>query len=329
MKINGKNRIFFSQLDFKNLRLMSLSVFYFLIIISVETNAQWVLQNPKIQAELLTDIVTADSVTSYCAGYLGRVMKSTDKGDTWKILNTGVKELFIHIYFNNAQSGWALTYNSNKLYKTINGGTSWSFISIIDSPKTISSLLFINDTTGFITGDFNSIIRTNDGGLTWKTINITNSIYSGTSSIFFTDEKNGFVIINSSQLYKTSNSGLNWDKINTFNFSPITSSKLFCIDTSNVFVSGYINLYENSSLGSLMMSNDGCRTWKTINFDKQLQSVYFINSMVGAVIKDWKVLVTKNGGASWTDTQISASTFSFFKDNKTGLVLDGSNLIIE
>jgi hypothetical protein len=51
--------------------------------------------------------------------------------------------------------------------------------------------------------------------------------------------------------------------------------------------------------------------------------------MVGAVIKDWKVLVTKNGGASWTDTQISASTFSFFKDNKTGLVLDGSNLIIE
>ncbi len=307
---------------------MKFKRFGFLLIMLVtfaNASAQWVLQNPRLQAERLTDIVTADSVTSFCAGYFGRIMKSTDKGDTWKVLDTDVNELFIKIFFINTKTGWALTYDSNKLYRTIDSGYTWTFITQIDSNKMISDFLFINENTGFITGDFNSIIRTDDGGKTWSTINITNTTWSGASSIFFLNEKFGLVCINSFSLYKTQDGGITWRQVSeNRSFENIT--KIFYTDSLRIFVTGGVDFPEHQ-VGCLDKTVDGGKYWNTTYFNKPLQNVYFINPMIGTVIKDGKILTTSNGGSSWKETQISASRFSFFNDNKTALAISGSNLI--
>ena len=171
---------------------MNIRMFFLTLLIPLIVNAQWVIQNPEIQAERINDIVTADSVTSYCAGHFGRIMTSTDKGDTWKVLNTGVNDLFIKIFFIDSKTGWALTYDSNKLYRTVDNGSSWTLISEIDSNKMINDLVFINDTTGFITGDFNSIIRTDDGGKTWQ--KSYSHKESGFSKVAIFEEKTGVYI---------------------------------------------------------------------------------------------------------------------------------------
>ncbi len=307
------------------MKFRSLSFLIIILTVSINTNAQWVLQNPKLQAERLTDIVTADSVTSYCAGYFGQIMKSTDKGDSWKILNTGINELFIRIFFINAKNGWALTYNSNKLYRTTDGGLSWLLVSKIDSTKMISNLVFINDSTGFITGNFNSFIRTDDGGQTWTTINVTNTTWSGTSSIFFLNEKFGLLCINSLSIYKTQDGGVTWRQISAeHSFGNIT--KIYCTDSLRIFAASKIDSPEHP-IGLLNITVDGGKYWDRTFFDGPIQNIYFSNSIVGAMIKGDKILVTSSGGYNWKETGVSASAISLFNDNKTALTIGGSNLI--
>ncbi len=300
------------------------SIFFMLVFTPLIINSQWVLQNPRIQAERLGDIVTLDSLTSYCAGSFGRIMKSTDKGVSWKVVNTGVNELFIRIFFINSTTGWALTYDSNKLYKTTDGGFSWLLASEIDSNRWINDIFFINGKEGFLTGDFNSLIRTDDGGKTWTTINITNTTYSGTASIFFLNEKVGFVTMNSYSIFKTNDSGITWKQVNTDrSFGPVM--KIFCLDSLKIFTAGQIDQLGNL-VGFLYTTVDGGNNWNKIYFDKPIQNVFFIDLKVGAIIKENKILVTPDGGINWKETGISASRFSFFKD-KTALAVSGSNLI--
>jgi photosystem II stability/assembly factor-like uncharacterized protein len=287
--------------------------------------SQWNLQNPKIQAERLTCIVTADSTTAYCGGYFGRIMKSTDKGDTWEVLKTGICEIIVKLFFVNSKTGWAVTYDSNKLYKTNDGGASWQVISKINYSGMIPDIAFINDSTGYFTGGYNSMMHTHNGGIIWDTLNITNTIWSGTSSIYFPDEKNGFVAVNSSKLYKTSDYGNTWQNTNA-DYSFCNISKIFALDSLRLFVVGSETVYDHQS-GFLTISSGGGKYWHKTYFDKPVQDVYFKNTIDGAVIKESKIMLTTDGGFNWVETNIPASAIAFFNDDTTALAVGGSNMI--
>ena len=58
---------------------------------------------------------------------------------------------------------------SNKIYKTNNGGVTWSELPVIN-PNNFNDLSFINLDTGWVVGNQGTILRTNTGGI----VNIQN-----------------------------------------------------------------------------------------------------------------------------------------------------------
>lgn len=89
-------------------------------------------------------------------------------GKTWTYAK-GVPNSKVAGYsFINSDYGWAIN-NEGKTFFTINGGKSWTQISINDELKNIHSLCFVTKKIGFTLGD-NAIYKTIDGGENWLKI---------------------------------------------------------------------------------------------------------------------------------------------------------------
>ncbi len=69
------------------------------------------------------------------------------------------------IYFINPSLGYAVGKGGN-IFKTVNGGASWSFFSS-GLTSNLNSISFADTTYGYIVGDGGAILKTTDGGTTW------------------------------------------------------------------------------------------------------------------------------------------------------------------
>jgi photosystem II stability/assembly factor-like uncharacterized protein len=104
----------------------------------------------------------------------GKILKSTDNGVTWtKMFATGgflqpTTSIF-DIKFVDSKVGLALT--NIFIYRTEDGGTSWSVISVDDNisqKAKFYNALWQNDTTVTIVGSLGVAYTSTDKGLTWK-----------------------------------------------------------------------------------------------------------------------------------------------------------------
>jgi photosystem II stability/assembly factor-like uncharacterized protein len=122
----------------------------------------------------------ADSVTLY-AGY-GNVWKTANRGSTWtKISTFGGGITAIGICKTNNNTICAATLNPKKIYRTTNGGTSWTDITGTLPLSTIYVTdIAIKDTdpnkiwvvcSGSSAG--NKVFESSDGGMTWQNISGT------------------------------------------------------------------------------------------------------------------------------------------------------------
>lgn len=120
----------------------------------------------------------------YVTGINQKILKSVDHGKTWQSINTPVSSSgFIHgFYFMNEDIGFLAT--SENKYKTVNGGNTWTEITLpfyFDTPSspyenfhfsnTNDGITFLME-TDYIGGDFPSLIgtyvyTTSDGGNSW------------------------------------------------------------------------------------------------------------------------------------------------------------------
>jgi photosystem II stability/assembly factor-like uncharacterized protein len=155
----------------------------------------------------LKQIVFANSQVGFAVGVGGPehgsskdlLLKTTDSGLVWDTLFTSQKGL-TSIYFINADTGFVDT-EPGFLYKTIDGGHTWSEKKITEQWNGISSIQFISDKIGFVVGHhlvmtggwYPSsffISKTTDCGETWETFN---SPGIPLNSIYFVNDTTGFV----------------------------------------------------------------------------------------------------------------------------------------
>ncbi len=94
-----------------------------------------------------------------------------DGGTTWKG-TTPVAALASVSAFIDVDHGWAS--DGNLLYKTVDGGQSWTKLSASTNFKNVSGLDFVSSNIGWAiasTGsNSSSLLKTMDGGLTWTVI---------------------------------------------------------------------------------------------------------------------------------------------------------------
>lgn len=137
------------------------------------------------------------------------LLQTIDSGLVWDSIYT-FKEDLTGVFFLNADTGFVGTL-PGILYKTIDGGHSWTEKKITEYWNIISSIQFISDKIGFVIGHQGIITdgvggnaffisKTIDCGETWETFS---SPGIPLNSVFFINDSTGFVSGGYSLIMKT------------------------------------------------------------------------------------------------------------------------------
>ncbi len=121
--------------------------------------------------------VTEWSGIVYMVGDLGRVIKTTDNGTTWKVLNTNNFNDFKGISFFNEKEGLIVGLN-NTILATFSGGDSFVSIQI---PSTVGirdwyDVNFYDTNKAIVVGSLGTILHLSKSNFDWKVDKILNNI---------------------------------------------------------------------------------------------------------------------------------------------------------
>ena len=86
----------------------------------------------------------------------------------WTTLNIPSAGRYDDVFFFDESVGWAAGGNSGKIYKTTNGGATWTMQ--YNTGKYLRSIEFLTPTLGFCGSLESSLFKTTDGGVSWTDI---------------------------------------------------------------------------------------------------------------------------------------------------------------
>ncbi|MFK5891545.1 MAG: YCF48-related protein [Flavobacteriaceae bacterium] len=224
--------------------------------------------------------------------------KTLDGGNSWSLvgsLSLGTSVSSSDFTFVNENLGYATTGGTygGHVFKTTDGGVTWSGLNngydIID--EGITSIFFLNENNGFISGGFNQkkVMKTTDGGNNWT--QVSNQIFG---QIQFVNDLVGYgnrIGNYYGAMYKTTDGGNTWsisielegEDINAFHF----------VDENNGYFVG--------DQGLIYKTNDGGINWEELEIPYEWYTkVNFYSKNVGYIAdEDGKLYKTENGGISW------------------------------
>ncbi|MBS1772009.1 MAG: hypothetical protein JST82_04060 [Bacteroidetes bacterium] len=118
------------------------------------------------------DVCMVDNSIGYATGY-GAIVKTTDGGNTWTILNVK-DDNFMAIDCHGTNEAWVCGNNGSILHTT-DGGSSWKRLrngnSVANKRYWLNDILFTDNTHGWAVGDDGVVIYTDDAGENWKAYN--------------------------------------------------------------------------------------------------------------------------------------------------------------
>lgn len=191
----------------------------------------------------LFDIQFINDRQGWIIGSSGTILRTNDGGENWKTSKIdGVKDLEA-FGFKDELNGWAT--ENKKVYRTLDGGITWSDVSKVftdllkkSKPEEIDfrKIKFFSKNEGVIGAEYKAktdkiieegepetyyhyggiIFSTEDGGVTWKEREFTNL---GLLAADFLDENNFWVIPSygwqEEVILHSSDKGKNWTRIST------------------------------------------------------------------------------------------------------------------
>ena len=230
------------------------------------------------------------SKTNGIIGSENKLFRTTDGGDTW--YSSYYNGDFKSIYFLNDSLGWAVCNPNGYVYRTTNGGLSWSRLPArVGAPY---SIFFISDSIGWTVGYNQQIRKTTDGGLNWVVQGDPNIFYGCLFSVFFTSETTGYAVGDDALqggFYYTTNGGNNWQS------KIISGCQLYSV----FFISKEIG-WTAGNCGSILKTTDSGNHWtaQSSNTGNAINSIYFVDENNGwAVGTSGTILYTTNGGNNW------------------------------
>ncbi len=243
------------------------------------------------------DIIRIDSVTGYMflSGFVVAqefVMKTTDGGHNWFSSSLNLQgDRRISCSFINKDYGWVFTtssyYSNSKLFKTSNGGESWTNIY---SPQTeiFASMSFVDENTGYALTSMGEIFKTIDSGDSWEHMCDSLADYK---RLFMFGEGKGWVI-GSTGISRTTDGGATWVEQKSGNF---IDAHFF--DNKHGWILG--------SPKSIFFTNNGGETWSDFNMPEVSGNYLFldfIDPQQGWIYcSNGRFLKTTNGGLTFIE----------------------------
>ena len=268
-------------------------------------------------SRLLRSLQVVDAQTVFAAGDSTTIIRTTNSGSTWQILNTpaiSTTPFVWSLYFLDALTGWISTTTSSAselTYFTTNGGLSWSGVS----NSGFSKLYFLNNTTGFA---FNrtGLYFTTTGGAVWNN-QISDSLIT---DFTFLNPSTGWcftarsIYTNSvrGKGYNTTNGGTNWNII----YSNDTTSALNRVKFFDA-LSGYAGNAGSPSAIS-KTTNGGASWFNPTDFRYDFSNLYFANTSTGWAGGTYGFYSKTNSGPGNLINPYFAKLYSYNNSNQLG-----------
>lgn len=290
-----------------------------------------------------TDMWIFDDTTLIVVGDGGRIIKSTDGGNSWTQQSCPVVKNLTSLSFTDRQNGWIV--GNNTILKTENGGENW--VDCTRGLKTgdLKSVFFVNKDVGYAGGRTTGLgvespdnfIRIDHGNV--STLNTVKDIYI--SSLYFSDTLVGYCVGNwdrDVRVSKTTDGGKIWNvclalgnQLN--NIYDVTSTHF--INSSVGWVAGYDRSTNNA--GFIIKTIDAGANWVKQAFGYnshgftlgEIHSIFFIDSLTGWAAGGG-IYLSSNGGNSWRYVQKKINNIISkvkFLNNKVGWIV-GENCCI-
>lgn len=181
------------------------------------------------------------------SGQLGKVFKTTNRGNNWTNV-TPTASLFVNdIKFINANTGYLLDPYAKR---TTNIGTNWVLCQSYDIGG--NSIAIPNQDTMYIAGSGNGIYFSSNGGNNWI---LRNTGYSTTfnSSKFF-NTKTGWICGFNGLILRTNNSGQNWSTQNSKTLATLRIIQI--LDSNRLWIGGDSGIILKTTTGGLTFAQN-------------------------------------------------------------------------
>jgi subtilisin-like proprotein convertase family protein/photosystem II stability/assembly factor-like uncharacterized protein len=311
--------------------------------------SSWLKQSaPSVASSyFLWEVYPVDSVnvwtigTPSSSGGVTKILRSTNGGSTWTN-NSGnfpsTTASNFGIYVAAADSQTALVGRADgSLYRTTNGGTSWSAVALSPAGVFIDAIQFVNPTTVYVLSDPAGAATngwlvyksTNAGASFTKLSNSPNSI-SGeggwNNSMVWLDANHGWFGTNSSHVFHTTDGGATWASGSTSNAN---TEFISALNNSTVFTGGSNNppIEVSTNGGTTFTNGSGDISGAPSTLSAVPNSTTLYASVGSSVYK------STNSGSNWTKETLPQSasgslTHLKFISTQKGWGVGGSGLIV-
>jgi len=288
-----------------------------LLTASLCANGQWSWVNPLPQGNTIHQVKFIGANKAIAVGDCGTILKTTDDGYTWSRMESGTQEGLNRVFFMDSSTGYAISNGSSGLYKTTDGGSTWSPDHFFDTFN-MFDVWFTSPTHGIAVGE-EAVFVTNDGGVTW----LWKPPYTWNYSVWFTGPTTA-VMASDGYMYKSYNGGNSW----TIKHIGVNAwlGSLFFMDAS-------IGLHVGRS-GEILRTADAGETWDNIGSGtlNNLSAAYISPSGTGFIVGDsGTMLKTTDAGVSWTPLPsiigYNLKTIAF-EDSHHGIIMGDRGILL-
>ena len=157
---------------------------------------------------------TLNGMASAVLGAQGKIFRTFDSGETWQQITSIQGHYIYDICFVDSTTAYACS-GSTKVFKTTDGGYTWSLQNTGVSGTILYGIHFVNKDVGYTVGYPGVVIKTINGGQNWQQLepNLGNGL--GFYQVHFKDENNGLVA--GEIVAHTSDGGQTWTGYELFN----------------------------------------------------------------------------------------------------------------
>lgn len=304
-------------------------------------NHRWRPTNAPTVARRMDDIWFLDENRGWAVTWNGKIIATTDGGDSWTEQASFDGIYMRCIGFANDQIGWVGTFDpAMRLLHTTDGGAIWNNVTNLPGPdpEWICGLYVVNENVVYAAGANDqtkraAIFKTTDGGANWISIDM-DAHAASLIDIYFEDKNSGWVVggVDSVKhpgrasvrgdlvpgIFRTLDGGATWTNLieGPEYVSPRRGIfpqgewcwKIQVLDDQTIVVSD-----QNYRDGAILRSDDGGETWERLRLnDRQrnsnLEGIGFLNATRGWV-GGWGDLryqggfssESTDGGENWLD----------------------------